>query len=190
MVQNNNINVDAIIPIQQKPQIVNTIPRDTHWCAAPVAAGTLRRWLTDRGSLTARLERHAGPIKVKVLFQGLRRVNRDEFRQDLPAILAAMDQPSIDGINGWFVSKASREQGLKVAISGLGGDELFGGYPSFQDLPRWQKYSRLPGSIPLLGKSLRTLLAPIMSRTGISPKAAGSGQFGGIWAGASHLKCG
>jgi chorismate--pyruvate lyase len=38
----------------------------------------LRRWLTDPGSLTARLQRHAGPIKVKVLFQGLRRVNRDE----------------------------------------------------------------------------------------------------------------
>ena len=70
--------VDAIIPLPQKPQIVNTIPRDPHWCAAPVAAGALRRWLTDRGSLTARLERHAGPIKVKVLFQGLRRVNRDE----------------------------------------------------------------------------------------------------------------
>lgn len=44
----------------------------------PVAAGALRRWLTDRGSLTARLERHAGSVKVRVLFQGLRRANRDE----------------------------------------------------------------------------------------------------------------
>lgn len=43
-----------------------------------MAAGRLRCWLTDRGSLTARLQRHAGPIQVKVLFQGLRRVNRDE----------------------------------------------------------------------------------------------------------------
>ncbi|MFZ9530349.1 MAG: chorismate--pyruvate lyase family protein [Burkholderiales bacterium] len=57
---------------------MKTIPRDPHWCAAPVAAGPLRRWLTDRGSLTARLEQHAGAIKVKVLFQGLRRVNQDE----------------------------------------------------------------------------------------------------------------
>ena len=65
---------------------MNTIPRDIHWCAAPVAAGILRRWLTDRGSLTARLERHAGPIKVKVLFQGLRRVNLDEaFLFESPA---------------------------------------------------------------------------------------------------------
>lgn len=54
------------------------IPRDSNWCSAPVAAGALRRWLTDPGSLTARLVRHAGTIKVKVLFQGLRRANRDE----------------------------------------------------------------------------------------------------------------
>ncbi len=70
--------VDAIILHQQKPQSVKSIPRDPVWCAAPVAAGALRRWLTDRGSLTARLERHAGPVRVKVLFQGLRRANRDE----------------------------------------------------------------------------------------------------------------
>jgi chorismate--pyruvate lyase len=57
---------------------VKSIPRDSSWCAAPIAAGALRRWLTDPGSLTARLQRHAGEIKVKVLFQGLRRVNRDE----------------------------------------------------------------------------------------------------------------
>jgi chorismate--pyruvate lyase len=57
---------------------VKSIPRDQIWCAAPVAAGTLRRWLTDRGSLTARLQRHAGPIQVKVLFQGLRRAHCDE----------------------------------------------------------------------------------------------------------------
>ena len=57
---------------------MNSIPRDSLWCAAPVAAGRLRRWLTDPGSLTARLERHAGRITVKVLFQGLRRPNPDE----------------------------------------------------------------------------------------------------------------
>ena len=66
-----------------------------------------------------------------------RLVGEAEFRADLPRILDAMDQPSIDGINTWFVSKAARELGLKVAISGLGGDELFGGYPSFRDIPRW-----------------------------------------------------
>ncbi|MCW5576138.1 MAG: chorismate lyase [Burkholderiales bacterium] len=57
---------------------MNSIPRDSLWCAAPVAAGPLRRWLTDPGSLTARLERHAGRIAVQVLFQGRHRPNADE----------------------------------------------------------------------------------------------------------------
>src|SRR5262249_3123554 len=52
-------------------------------------------------------------------------VTEQEFGEDLPKILTAMDQPTIDGLNTWFVSKAARELGLKVAISGLGGDELF-----------------------------------------------------------------
>ena len=60
-----------------------------------------------------------------------------------------MDQPSIDGVNTWFVSKAAREAGLKVAVSGLGGDELLAGYPSFTDLPRWRRrfgwLAALPG---------------------------------------------
>lgn len=66
----------------------------------------------------------------------VRRVKQTEFRQDLPAILEAMDQPSIDGVNTWFVAKAAKEAGLKVALSRLGGDELLAGYPSFTDVPR------------------------------------------------------
>jgi chorismate--pyruvate lyase len=57
---------------------VKPIPRDTRWCATPVNAGRLRPWLTDRGSLTARLARLAGPVRVRLLFQGLRRAHRDE----------------------------------------------------------------------------------------------------------------
>ena len=57
----------------------------------------------------------------------VRHLSQQEFVEDLPAILEAMDQPSIDGVNTWFVSKAAKEAGLKVAISGLGGDELLGG---------------------------------------------------------------
>ncbi len=47
-----------------------------------------------------------------------------------------MDQPTIDGINTWFVSKATRELGLKVALSGIGGDEILGGYSTFARLPK------------------------------------------------------
>lgn len=79
----------------------------------------------------------------------IRTVTREEFEADLPSILSAMDQPSIDGINTWFASKAIAEIGLKVVISGVGGDELFYGYPSFRQLPalvsRWKMLSAIPG---------------------------------------------
>jgi asparagine synthase (glutamine-hydrolysing) len=54
----------------------------------------------------------------------------------LPEVLGAIDQPTIDGFNTYYVSKAAREAGLTVVLSGLGGDELFGGYHSFRDVPR------------------------------------------------------
>jgi asparagine synthase (glutamine-hydrolysing) len=54
----------------------------------------------------------------------------------LPAALQALDQPSVDGINTYVISEAARQAGLKSILSGLGGDELFGGYPSFHDIPR------------------------------------------------------
>jgi asparagine synthase (glutamine-hydrolysing) len=53
-----------------------------------------------------------------------------------PKALAALDQPTADGVNTYVVSFAARQAGLTVALSGLGGDELFGGYPSFGDVPR------------------------------------------------------
>jgi hypothetical protein len=66
----------------------------------------------------------------------------DFIEEQREQLLAAMDQPSIDGVNTWFVSQAAASQGIKVALSGLGGDELFASYPSFADLPpsisRWR----------------------------------------------------
>jgi asparagine synthase (glutamine-hydrolysing) len=115
-----------------------------------------------------------------------RLVTQKEFHNDLPAIFDAMDQPTIDGINTWFVSKAAREQGLKVAISGLGGDELFGGYPSFRDVPRWVKLLALPSRVPFLGMACRRSAA--LRR--ISPKAAGLLEYGGTYPGAYFLRRG
>lgn len=65
-----------------------------------------------------------------------RRLTGADVARDLPAILAAFDQPTGDGINTFYASQAARAGGVTVALSGLGGDELFGGYPSFNDIPR------------------------------------------------------
>src|SRR5688572_13341482 len=65
-----------------------------------------------------------------------RLVTRNDFLSGVGGFISALDQPSIDGFNTYFVSQTANEIGLKVALSGLGGDELFGGYPSFRGVPR------------------------------------------------------
>jgi len=121
----------------------------------------------------------------------VRRVSRREFEEDLSAILDAMDQPSIDGINTWFVAKAAKEAGLKVALSGLGGDELLAGYPSFVDLPRWRRHFGAVAKIPGIGSFARALLrslAPNVMRA--RPKALGMLEYAGSWPGAYLLRRG
>jgi asparagine synthase (glutamine-hydrolysing) len=119
----------------------------------------------------------------------VRTVSEAEFQEDFPMILAAMDQPSTDGVNTWFVAKAAREAGLKVAMSGLGGDELFAGYPSFLDIPRWVKWLRIPAAIPGAGYAARTLLAAFRV-AGQSPKKRGLVDYGGTYEGAYLLRRG
>jgi len=126
----------------------------------------------DEAPLAERFARQIGSDHVTRL------VTRDEFLADVPKLFDAMDQPTIDGTNTWFVSKAAAERGLKVAISGLGGDELFGSYPSFAALPRIVRAARLP------------LAASIAGRIGRSPKAKAAARFGATWEGAYLLKRG
>jgi asparagine synthase (glutamine-hydrolysing) len=75
--------------------------------------------------------------------------------------LAALDQPTMDAINTYFVSWAAKEVGLKVALSGLGGDELFAGYRTFADTPRFSKLVHAAWFVPA---ALRRMTAPLVAR--------------------------
>lgn len=139
----------------------------------------------DEAPLAAEVARQYGTRHHRRL------VTEREFHDDLPRILDAMDQPSIDGLNTWFVSKAARELGLKVAISGLGGDELFGGYPSFRDIPRWHRLMAVPSRLPFLGNVARVALTAGRSLwPGLNPKIAGLLKYGGTYAGGYLLRRG
>ncbi len=67
-------------------------------------------------------------------------VRASDFLDALPAFWQSMDQPTVDGVNSYLISRAARKAGLTVVLTGLGGDEVFLGYPHFrtiQSLSRW-----------------------------------------------------
>ncbi len=135
----------------------------------------------DEVPLAAVIAEHYGLPHV------VRRVSCTEFTQDVPRIIDAMDQPTIDGVNTWFASKAAAERGYKVVLSGMGGDELFCGYPSFKMIPRMSKLGRAITAIP---GSRSMLHAPFTSFANIrsQPKLAGVPAFMGSLEGMYFLQ--
>ena len=116
-------------------------------------------------------------------------VRQADFEASADHFLSVMDQPSIDGINSYFVAKMAREAGFKVALSGVGGDELFGGYNSFRHIPRMVHVVAASGVSRKFGGAIRQTSEVLLKRF-TSPKFAGLLEYGGTVSGAYLLRRG
>lgn len=104
----------------------------------------------DEGQMAASLAHHLGSDHTQVT------LDQDDALEGVLRSISAMDQPTVDGVNTWMVAKAARESGLVVALSGLGGDELFFGYPTFRVIPELMSVARLASYLP---KRMRNALS-------------------------------
>jgi asparagine synthase (glutamine-hydrolysing) len=102
-----------------------------------------------------RTAKQFGTKHQEVLLRG------EDMLARLDEAVAALDQPSMDGINTYFVSWAARQAGLKVALSGLGGDEIFGGYSTFRQAPHAARLAGLGRRVPA---RLRSLMAAAVDK--------------------------
>jgi asparagine synthase (glutamine-hydrolysing) len=101
----------------------------------------------SEAALARRTAEHLGTTHQEMILSGSEMLGR------LGEAIAALDQPSIDGINTYFVSWSARQAGLKVALSGLGGDEIFGGYSTFWRTAQYQRIATLSNRIPGVARS-------------------------------------
>jgi asparagine synthase (glutamine-hydrolysing) len=157
---------------------------------------------SDLQTMTLRFAEYRGrindeaPIAARVAAQygvqhTIRDLTHEEFKRELPRVFDAMDQPTVDGLNSYFISKAAAEMGLKVALSGTGGDELFGGYTSFRDIPRWIPLTRILARIPHLGDAVARVNRALSRRSRyVSPKMGEIVRHGATYAGAYLVKRG
>jgi asparagine synthase (glutamine-hydrolysing) len=115
------------------------------------------------------------------------RLGEADFRRQLPDALAAIDQPTFDGINTYLVSRAVREAGMTVALAGTGGDELFGGYRSFVDLPRAARLGRLLGPLRGAVVGLTTAATRAALAVGLVPPQTRWGKLADVLASAGDF---
>ena len=107
----------------------------------------------DEGPLARAVAQQCGTNHREIPLDG------DAILARVDEALAALDQPTMDGINTYFICWAAREAGLKVALSGLGGDELFAGYSTFSSTPKLERLVRMAWFVPA---PLRRAVAPML----------------------------
>ena len=109
------------------PSTFAVIFREAEYSEADYSRAVARHFRTDHHELTA---------------------CQNDVLEILPSALLAMDQPTMDGVNTYFISQKTREAGVKVALSGLGGDEMFAGYSSFRTVPRMERFANRMTHLP------------------------------------------
>jgi len=112
----------------------------------------------SEAELARRTAKRFGTTHRELLLRG------EDMLARLDEAVAALDQPSMDGINTYFVSWAARQAGLKVALSGLGSDEIFGGYSTFRHVPHAKRLAAVGRQFPA---GLRSLTAAALDRAGL-----------------------
>jgi asparagine synthase (glutamine-hydrolysing) len=118
---------------------------DTEFSEAEIARRTAKRLGSEHSELT---------------------LTHQDMLARIDEAVASFDQPSMDGINTYFVSWAARQAGLKVALSGLGSDELFGGYTSFRATARIAQLSKIAQFAP---RQVRSLAIVALKASGAFP---------------------
>ena len=153
-------------------------------------------------TMTLRFEEHRGtdrdeaPLaeKVAALYganHSTHTLTRAQFENEVPKFVEAMDQPTIDALNSYFVSRAAAERGLKVVLSGTGGDELFGGYTTFRKIPRFVRMTAPLSRLPLIPDALYAAHRKFTrDRPRLSPKSGAALKYGRDYPGAYLLKRG
>jgi asparagine synthase (glutamine-hydrolysing) len=100
----------------------------------------------NEGKYSREVARHFGTEHHEIA------VSQQDTLAVLPDALCAMDQPTIDGINTYLVSAKTRAAGVKVALTGLGADEMFAGYSNFRRVPKMEIFSKRFGRLPRLAR--------------------------------------
>jgi asparagine synthase (glutamine-hydrolysing) len=117
----------AALSRKQPPSTFSIIFREAEYSEAQYSRAVAQRFHTDHHEVL---------------------LSAGEAIESAPAAVQAMDQPTIDGLNTHVISHAARRAGVKVVLSGLGGDELFGGYDSFRTVPRMETFLRYWKHVP------------------------------------------